>query len=119
VANLNYILDNKLPEHAFALGETVIRPALQQIKKDYSEVGFVSGIGFAWSIIFAKPGTKQIDCDVAYDVVEKAFEKGLLFFAPVGAGSTIKIVPPLTMQKDALIEGLQVLREALCEVLGH
>lgn len=119
VANINYIINSKLPEQAFTFGESIIRPALQEIKKDYPEVGFISGIGFAWSIVFVKPGTKQMDCDLAHYVVERAFEKGLLFFAPVGAGSTLKIVPPLTMQEDALLEGLQVLRESLYEILGH
>jgi 4-aminobutyrate aminotransferase-like enzyme len=40
-------------------------------------------------------------------------------FAPVGpSGECIKIAPPLTITEDALREAIQVLEEALDEVLA-
>ena len=46
-------------------------------------------------------------------------QKGLLMFAPVGlGGGCIKIAPPLVTPKDALEEGIAVLREAIDEILG-
>ena len=41
-------------------------------------------------------------------------EKGLLMFSPVGfGGATVKIAPPLTVTKDAILEGVAVLEEAI------
>jgi len=115
-ANIRYILSNNLAQHAFTLGEKAAEPQLRNLKSEFKEIGFVSGTGLAWAIVFVKPGTKELDGDFAHDVVEKAFEKGLLFFAPVGAGATIKITPPLTITEEALLEGLTVLRECIREV---
>ncbi len=40
-------------------------------------------------------------------------------FAPVGAwGQTVKIAPPLTTPREALVEGLSVLAEAVNEAVG-
>lgn len=51
------------------------------------------------------------------DVVEISMRKGLLFFAPVGAGATVKVCPPLMINEEALLEGLAVLDEAIGEAL--
>jgi 4-aminobutyrate aminotransferase-like enzyme len=49
--------------------------------------------------------------------VEKAFQKGLLMFAPVGLGdATVKISPPLTINREAILDGLSALGEAIGEV---
>src|ERR1039458_6585942 len=59
------------------------------------------------------PGKKEPNHDLAHDVIERCFHKGLLFFSPVGAwGQTVKIAPPLTITEGAVREGLAVLGEA-------
>ena len=66
-----------------------------------------------------RPGLKEPDPDLAFDVVERCFHKGLLFFAPVGSwGQTVKISPPLTITRDAVAEGLAVLGESVDEAVG-
>ena len=60
-----------------------------------------------------KPGTREPWHDLAHNIVERCFYKGLLMFCPVGAwGQTVKIAPPLTMPREALDEGLAVLSES-------
>ena len=66
-----------------------------------------------------KPGTKTPDPDMALRINIACLQKGLLMFAPVGSGGEcIKIAPPLTIPEDALRESIQVLEEAVDEVLG-
>ena len=66
-----------------------------------------------------KPGKKEPNHDLAHDVIERCFHKGLLFFAPVGAwGQTVKIAPPLTITEEAVREGLAVLGEAVDEAVA-
>ena len=56
---------------------------------------------------------------LAFDVIERCFHKGLLFFAPVGAwGQTVKISPPLTITQAAVEEGLAVLSESVDEAVA-
>jgi len=63
-----------------------------------------------------KAGKKEPDPDLAFDIIERCFHKGLLFFAPVGSwGQTVKVAPPLTITQDALEEGLAVLAESVDE----
>ena len=65
-----------------------------------------------------QPGRKEPNPDLAHDIVERCFHKGLLLFCPVGAwGQTIKIAPPLTIPQDAVSEGLAVLAEAVQEAV--
>jgi 4-aminobutyrate aminotransferase/diaminobutyrate-pyruvate transaminase/4-aminobutyrate aminotransferase/(S)-3-amino-2-methylpropionate transaminase len=118
IGNIRSILRNELPQKALALGEKVVRPTLRRLKEEFPQIGFFAGSGMAWGVVFVKPGTKEIDPDFAHNIVEKAFEKGLLFFAPVGAGATIKITPPLTIEEAALREGLTVFEEAIRDALA-
>jgi diaminobutyrate-pyruvate transaminase/4-aminobutyrate aminotransferase/(S)-3-amino-2-methylpropionate transaminase len=63
------------------------------------------------------------DGDLVFAIVEEAFQKGLLMFAPVrSGGATVKIAPPLTITADAIHDGFAAPREAVAEaaaVLGR
>jgi 4-aminobutyrate aminotransferase / (S)-3-amino-2-methylpropionate transaminase / 5-aminovalerate transaminase len=60
-----------------------------------------------------KAGTKTPDHDLAHRIIELCYQRGVLFFAPVGAwGQTVKLAPPLTICREALEEGLAVLAQA-------
>ena len=47
-------------------------------------------------------------------MIELAARKGVLLISNPG-GSFIKIAPPLTIEEDALIEGLEVVEECFAE----
>jgi len=118
LANIDYMFDNKLIEASAKLGE-VCEKKLTAIKNKYNEyIGNLKGKGLVWALIFTKKNSKEIDPDLAHDVVRLAVEKGLLFFAPVGAGSTIKVSPPLMISEEALLEGISVLDEAIEEAIN-
>jgi len=51
-----------------------------------------------------------------WEVVRKCVESGVMLFAPVGVGGgAIKINPPLIISKEALLEGLEVVADAVRE----
>ncbi len=115
LANINYMIDNNVGENAARLGE-IGKKFLEDLQAKHPDViGNVKGVGLAWGIIFVKNGTKEIDPDFAHDVCRISIENGLLFFAPVGAGATIKICPPLTINEEAFREGLEVFAAAIEE----
>ena len=115
IANIEYIVEKNLPEHAEKMGR-VFEKELNRMKEKFSSVGFVCGKGLVWALSIVKPGTIEPDGDTAFEIVKKCVEKGLLLFAPVGfGGASLKIAPPLVIKKDAIVEGCSVIEEAISE----
>ena len=120
IANLEIIEREHLAERAACLGE-ILLPALQGLQRRYPEaLGCVQGKGLVAGFQVVKPGTKTPDPDTALKINIACFRRGLLMFAPVGAGGEcVKIAPPLTISEEALRESIEVFEEALGEVLGR
>jgi 4-aminobutyrate aminotransferase-like enzyme len=119
IANLEIIKKENLVERAACLGAILMRELLRIQQKYPKVLGCVQGKGLVAGIQVVKPGTKTPDPDLALGINIACFQKGLLMFAPVGAGGEcIKIAPPLPISEDALREAIQVLEEAVDEVLG-
>ena len=119
LASLKKIVDEDLAGNAARL-EPVLMSGLERIRDRHREViGNCTGKGLVAGIQVVKPGRKEPDPDLAFDIVERCFHKGLLFFAPVGSwGQTVKISPPLTITQEALEDGLAVLSESVDEATG-
>jgi 4-aminobutyrate aminotransferase-like enzyme len=119
IENLKILRKEKLAYRAAKLGQTLLA-GLGKVRGKYPDVlGCLQGKGLVAGIQVVKKGTKEPDPDTALKINEKCFQKGLLMFAPVGvAGECLKIAPPLTIAKDALMEGVSVLEESCDEILG-
>jgi 4-aminobutyrate aminotransferase / (S)-3-amino-2-methylpropionate transaminase / 5-aminovalerate transaminase len=118
LANLQAIVEGGLIENARAL-EPVLMEGLHAIGARHARVvGCVRGRGLVAGLIIVQPGTKEPNPDLAHRIVEKAFQKGLLLFAPVGVGGgCVKIAPPLCITADAIRDGLTALGEAVNEAV--
>jgi len=118
LANLKKIVRENLPANAARLGD-MLEAGLRRIQQRHGNViGHYSCRGLVAGLQMTKPGKKEANHDLAHAVIERAFLKGLLLFAPVGAwGQTVKIAPPLTITAEALQEGLAVLAEAVHEAV--
>ncbi len=119
LASVKKIIREKLTENAAQLGP-VLLAGLQQIQARHPEViGHVTAAGLVAGMQLVKPGKKEPNHDLAHNIVERCFQKGLLLFAPVGAwGQTVKIAPPLTIPRSAVEEGLAVLGQATDEAVN-
>jgi len=118
LANLKKIVGEKLTENAAKLG-LILEQGLREIQASHPEViGHYTCRGLVAGLQVLVPGKKEPNHDLAHSIVERCFQKGLLFFSPVGAwGQTVKIAPPLTITEDALREGIAVLGEAVDEAV--
>jgi 4-aminobutyrate aminotransferase-like enzyme len=118
LANLKKIVKEDLTGNAATLG-AVLSDGLETIRQRHPEIiGRASARGLVGGLQMVRRGRKEPDPDLAFDVVERAFHKGLLMFAPVGAwGQTVKVAPPLTATRAALDEGLAVLAESVDEAV--
>ena len=119
IASLEIIQKERLVERAACLGEILLRELYRLQRKHPKVLGCVQGKGLVAGIQVVKPGTKTPHPEAALKINIACLQKGLLMFAPVGAEEEcLKIAPPLTIPEDALRESIQVLEEALDEVLG-
>jgi 4-aminobutyrate aminotransferase / (S)-3-amino-2-methylpropionate transaminase / 5-aminovalerate transaminase len=118
LASLKKMVAEDLAGNASRL-EPILLEALRAIQSKHPDVvGHVTGKGLVAGLQLVKAGKKEPDPDLAFEIVERCFHKGLLFFAPVGSwGQTVKISPPLTITQDALEDGLRVLSETVDEAV--
>lgn len=118
-ASVQKIIRENLTGNAAKL-EPILLEGLRKIQKKHpSHIGYVSAKGLVGGMQTMVKGKKEPNHDLAHNIIERCFHKGLLFFAPVGAwGQTVKIAPPLTIPQDAMEEGLAVLSEATDEAVA-
>jgi 4-aminobutyrate aminotransferase / (S)-3-amino-2-methylpropionate transaminase / 5-aminovalerate transaminase len=120
LASLEVVVRENLPAQAARKG-AILHARLRSMAAKFPEIGCVDGKGLVAGVACIKPGAnKEPHPDLAWDIVERCWHKGLLMFMPVGfGGATIKICPPLTIGDDALAESLQVFEEAFAEVAAE
>ena len=70
------------------------------------------GIGLIWGIDF-----NLIDSTLALKLVHNCFSKGLICELAGRNDGVLTLMPPLTVRDDVLIEGLQIIKKALQEII--
>jgi 4-aminobutyrate aminotransferase-like enzyme len=114
LANLQALEDEDAVGNAARLGATLAEACAAMQRSANGRIGKVASIGLVAAIQFVVPNSTTPDHDTAWEVVRRCVESGVILFAPVGTGGgAIKINPPLTITKEALIEGLEVVSDAV------
>ena len=110
--NLKVMLEDGLIDNSKNLGN-IFHQRLNEIKNRYpNHLKYIFGKGLLAALIFMDKNGKPLSslCD---KISEKAFQKGLLV---VHTGrESIKLAPPLSITKEALLEGLDVLETCIKE----
>jgi 4-aminobutyrate aminotransferase-like enzyme len=93
----------------------ILFDALTALQKRFpGRISAVLGKGLIAAVLFRCPSTGSADGAFTSRVAERCMQKGLLV---VHTGrESIKIGPPLTISDEALLEGIDVLGEAIAEV---
>ncbi|MGB9828201.1 MAG: aspartate aminotransferase family protein [Thermosphaera sp.] len=108
---------DRLPERAVELGE-MVRKRLNELYEKYEIVGDVRGLGVMQAIELVKDRkTKEPASSETSKVIDKARDKGLLLLKAGLYHNVIRLHPPLTIEKEILEKGLDLLEESLKEVL--
>ncbi|MCB9385088.1 MAG: aspartate aminotransferase family protein [Bryobacterales bacterium] len=117
LASLEAILEEDMVGNAARIGAH-LQSELQAIAAEYPEIGAVLGKGMVAGVMMVDPETGDPDGELAFEVVLRSVEKGLLMFSPVGKmGGTVKIAPPLNLTREACDDSLTAFREALSEAV--
>ena len=119
LASIELVVKENLAENAHRLG-SILHERLRALQSGFPQIGSVAGKGLVAGVACVMDGGKEPDGDLAWDVVQRCVEKGVLMFSPVGfGGGTVKISPPLVISEAALLEGLSALREAFAEAISR
>lgn len=112
-ASLEFMRKERLGIKAKKLGKT----ALKELKEleESSIVGEVRGIGLMIGVEIVKDKkSKKFAVKERERILCKAAQKGLLLI-PAGE-STIRLCPPLTISKQELVKGINILKESIKKV---
>lgn len=107
-----YWSDGELQRQCAAKSEHV-SGALAALREKYQDNGIaaVRGRGLIWGLGFRVPAAARQVCDTA-------FRLGLLVETAGPRDEVVKLMPPLTASDDELHQGLELLADAVREVLG-
>jgi len=115
LANLQSIRDLGLIAKSADMGERLHQRLIGLHLRYPDHISHVLGKGMLAALIFKDPGSTTGGGGLASRICESALRKGVLL---VHTGrESIKIGPPLTIPEVALMEGLDVLEQAIAETL--
>ena len=113
LASIEVIEDENLCERSAHLGEVFLK-RMNEMKARHKIIGDVRGKG----CLLAMELVKDIKTKEPFDeggklVYQRAFSKGLAW---VPAGHILRLSPPIIMEDDMALKGLDLIEEAVAEV---
>jgi 4-aminobutyrate aminotransferase/(S)-3-amino-2-methylpropionate transaminase len=113
LAVLDVIDEEQLLERAVRLGETM-RSRMLDWQERFPSIGEVRGLGAMLAIeLVSDRDTKEPAAQLASDVVQAAFERGLLLLKAGVYGNCIRVLSPLVLTDAELDEALAVWEDSL------
>lgn len=115
LANLKFIMRNDLVGNSARLGEVLHNRLKEIVARFPNHIRGVLGKGLMFALHFVDPEGRPLSA-LANKICEEAMRRGLLV---VHTGrESIKIAPPLVIEEEPLLEGLEVLEESITQVIS-
>ncbi len=112
LASTEVIEEENLLERALHLGQ-IAQKRMERMKAEHRIVGDVRSKGCLMGIELVKDRAAKTPFDKAGELVyQKAFGKGLAW---IPAGHILRMSPPIVMDDDALLKGMDLIDEAIGE----
>jgi 4-aminobutyrate aminotransferase-like enzyme len=112
LASIEVIEEENLLERSLHLGELALK-RMRQMLSEHKIIGDVRAKGCLMGIELVKDRSTKEPFDVAGKrVYQKAFQKGLAW---IPAGHILRMSPPVIMEDEALMRGLDIIDEAIGE----
>jgi 4-aminobutyrate aminotransferase-like enzyme len=112
LASIEVIEEENLCERSAHLGEILLK-RMKEIEPQYSIIGEVRGLGCLLGIELVKDKASKTPFEEAGRMVyQKVFQKGLAW---IPAGHILRMSPPMIMDDDVALKGLDIIEEAIYE----
>jgi 4-aminobutyrate aminotransferase len=114
LATIEVLKEENLIENSKSMGLYALEK-LRLLQSTSPVIGNVRAIGLMIGIEIIDPYTGKPDGDALIKILDRCLEKGVLFYLCGNHGEVIRMIPPLTISKEEIDQGLQVLEEAIYE----
>lgn len=111
-AALEYFTQENIPAQVQAKGQAIQRYVTEEILPLCPDIQ-VRGLGMIWGLDFSQVKRTAI----TRSIVACCFEHGLIIESTGREDSVLKILPPLTISHEQLIQGCQIIKEAITRSL--
>jgi len=112
LATLEVLQEENLLENAKEMGAYALKQ-LELLKEKHSLIGDIRGVGLMIGIEIVHPETGEPNGDALFEILDLALEQGVLFYFCGNASEVIRMVPPLSVTKEQIDEGLAMLDHAI------
>ncbi|WP_027415542.1 putrescine aminotransferase [Aneurinibacillus terranovensis] len=109
LASINVLIEEKLPERAAVMGEYLIAGLREAAKGHEDKVVEIRGRGLLIGIEF-------VNDEIGYEVSKGLFDNGVLVAGTLINAKTIRVEPPLTIEKHQCDRVCEMLAKVLNEV---
>jgi 4-aminobutyrate aminotransferase len=114
-ASLAVIKEENLLENAQSVGAYAVE-RLKALQEKYDIIDDVRGVGLMIGVALKDPDTGEPDGEAVMKVLDGCLEKGVLFYLCGNAGEVIRLIPPLTMTREQVDHGINVLEEVIAAI---
>lgn len=113
LASIEVIEEEQLLDNVRTVGKAIMK-RLENMKAAHPIIGDVKGKGFLLGVELVKDKqTKEPFAQAGTLVYQKAFRKGLAW---IPAGHILRMSPPLIMDEEHAMKGLDMIEESIAEV---
>jgi 4-aminobutyrate aminotransferase/(S)-3-amino-2-methylpropionate transaminase len=114
LATIETIESDGLVQRAQAI-ERLMLDRLHRLQADDARIGDVRGRGAMIAVELVRPGTDEPDAELAKTLAASAHRRGVIVLTCGTYGNVLRFLPPLAIDDELLVEGLQILTDILEE----
>lgn len=112
LTTLEILHEENLVENSKVVGAYATEQ-LKKLQAKYPIISDVRSVGLMIGIEISNLDTGKADGQAVMKILDYALEEGVLFYLCGNEGEVIRMIPPLTITKDQIDDGLEMLKKAL------
>jgi len=118
LTTLDILKEERLVENSKEVG-TYATSKLKALQKKYPIISDVRSAGLMIGIEISHVETGEPDGAACMKILDYALEEGVLFYFCGNAGEVIRMIPPLTVTKEQIDDGLEMLEKAIIRYINE
>jgi 4-aminobutyrate aminotransferase len=112
LAVLDVIEEENLLENTKKMGAYAVEKLLK-LKEKHPVIGDIRAVGLMIGIEIIDPKSKEPNSEGLFRILDLALQNGVLFYFCGNKSEVIRMIPPLTVTKEQIDDGIKMLDDAL------